>query len=282
MPHALRRLAADHFKWVNAGVFRQFKQIIQPRRRGYNRVLRPQPCHRIPLREVLQISKAADIFALQRIEDISPRLRNRRCIKRLNTLLLLHLALCRAALSIQPLLDLAADVIAALRLLALVATAGALAALYRCRTLVRAGARLLRVRLLRTCQRRKLVLLYLTVRFHFLGVQIVQAALVSIVQIKLEDIITLAQLVGGRLIEAIALELGRPLLDQPLVDGFRAGDLALRGLEHLCDVLPQLARQLDHAACLQILERGLNLLCRLTGVLSGQTAAAARHGVGPV
>ena len=40
--------------------------------------------------------------------------------------------------------------------------------------------------------------------------------------------------------------------------------------------------QLDHAACLQILERGLNLLGGLTGVLSGQTAAAACHGVGPV
>ena len=179
-------------------------------------------------------------------------------------------------------LDLAADIIAALCLPTLVTATGALAAFYRYRALVRAGARLLRVRLLRAGQRRKLVLGRLAVRSNFFAVQTPIAVFVRTVQLPLQVRIALAQLVGSAVVDAVALKIALPSLGQPVVDSLCPGDLALGRFEHLGNVTPQLARQLDHAARLQILERRLDLLCRRCGVLCSQAAAAARHGVGPV
>ena len=162
------------------------------------------------------------------------------------------------------------------------AAAGTLAVPHPRRALIHACAGMGRKALRRAGQLREGILPRLFVRLDLFRVKVVHFALICTVQFPLQVLVALAQLVGGAVVNAVLPKQLFPLVGQAVVDRLCPGDLALGRFEHLGNVTAQLARQLDHAACLQILERGLNLLGGLTGVLSGQTAAAACHGVGPV
>ena len=211
-----------------------------------------------------------------------PRHRERRFHEGVLALLALGLARLGVLRACDALLDLAANELTAVRFVALMAAADAVFLFHPCRTLIRAGARLYAGRCLRAGQRRKVKFRRPAVRFNLLAVQIPIAVFVRAVQLPLQIRIALAQLIGGAVVDAMALKIAFPRLGQSVVDCLCPGNLRLRGFKHLGNVAAQLARQLDHATRLQILECSLDLLCGSSGVLSGQTAAAACHGVGPV